>query len=235
MRRRSARVIAAVTLLGPTVIAAGLQNPGTAWVGTERGASAQHLLWLREPSLRAIIALTVLRRNKWPASTLSSRGEFRHGDIPKWLACVTWRPTFDGLPALLPLSCELGSGRDRPMTLVHMAVAVNAFGAVVLIFAFLTWRRALALRALVFLTANTLLILVFVDASAAWQVAAMIALGAALLFPQMHSGLQQRRFGKARQGEPVGREPRRLRLSEHHRFRPGNDRTQLQTGRRSSR
>ena len=91
------------------------------------------------------------------------------------------------------------------MTLVHLAVAVNVFGTVVvLIFAFLRWRRALARRALVFLTANTLLILVLVDASAPWQVMAMIALGAALLFPQMHSGLQQSRFGKGREGSARG-------------------------------
>jgi len=90
------------------------------------------------------------------------------------------------------------------MTLVHLAVAVNVLSAVVLIFAFLTWRRVLARQALVFLTANTLLILVLVDASSPWQVAAMIALGAVLLFPQMHFGLLRRRLGKGWQGQPVG-------------------------------
>ena len=94
------------------------------------------------------------------------------------------------------------------MTLVHLAVAVNVVSAAALIFAFLTWRRVLARQALVFLTANTLLILVLVDASSPWQMAAMIALGAVLLFPQMHSGLQHRHLGKGWQGQPVGREPR---------------------------
>ena len=68
------------------------------------------------------------------------------------------------------------------MALVHLAVAVNVVSAVVLIFAFLTWRRVLARRALVFFTANTLLSLVLANASSPWQVAAMIALGAVLLF-----------------------------------------------------
>jgi hypothetical protein len=98
------------------------------------------------------------------------------------------------------------------MTLAHLAVAVNVFSAVVLIFALLTWRRALARQALVFLAANTLLILVLVGASSPWQAAAMIALGAVLLFPQLRSLLRRRRFGKRWQGEPVGREPRRLPL-----------------------
>jgi len=121
------------------------------------------------------------------------------------------------------------------MTLVHLAVTVNVVSAAALIFAFLTWRRALARQALVFLTANTLLMLVLVDASSPWQMAAMIALGAVLLFPQMHSGLQHRHLGKGWQGQPVGREPRRRPLREHRRFRPGDDRTQLQTSRRTSR
>ena len=94
------------------------------------------------------------------------------------------------------------------MMLVRLAVAVNVFSAVVLIFAFLTWRRALARQALVFLAANTLLILVLVDASSGWQAAAMISLGAVLLDPQLRSVLQQRRLGKGWQGQPVGREPR---------------------------
>jgi hypothetical protein len=79
------------------------------------------------------------------------------------------------------------------MRLLHLAVAVNVVSAVVLIFAFLTWRRVLAQGALVFFTANTLLVLVLADASSPWQVAVMIALGAELLFPKMRSGLHQRR------------------------------------------
>jgi hypothetical protein len=90
------------------------------------------------------------------------------------------------------------------MTLVHLAVAVNICSAVVLIFALLTWRRTLARRALVFLTANTLLILVLADASAPLQVAAMIALAALLLYPQMHSGLHRRRLGKFGKGSQLG-------------------------------
>jgi len=107
------------------------------------------------------------------------------------------------------------------MTLVHLAVAVNVFSAVVLIFAFLTWRRALARQALVFLAANTLLTLVLVDASSPWQAAAMISLGAVLLTPQLRSVLQQRRLGKAWQGEPIGREPRRPPLRGPRLFRRG--------------
>ena len=105
--------------------------------------------------------------------------------------------------------------------LVRLAVAVNVFSAVVLIFAFLTWRHALAQQALVFLAANTLLVLVLVDASSPWQAAAMISLGAVLLVPQLRSVLQQRRLGKGWQGEPVGREPRRPPLRVPRLFRRG--------------
>jgi hypothetical protein len=105
------------------------------------------------------------------------------------------------------------------MRLVHLAVAVNVCSAVVLIIAFLSWRRTLAWRALVFLTANMLLILVLADASAPLQVAAMIALAALLLYPQMHSGLHQRHLGKGWQGKPVGHDVGRLPLREPHRTR----------------
>ena len=105
--------------------------------------------------------------------------------------------------------------------LVRLAVAVNVFSAVLLIFAFLTWRRALAQQALVILAANTLLILVLMDASSPWQAAAMISLCAVLLIPQLRSVLQQRRLGKAWQGEPIGREPRRPPLRGPRLFRRG--------------
>jgi hypothetical protein len=85
---------------------------------------------------------------------------------------------------------------------------VNVVSALVLIFAFLTWRRVLARRALFFFTANILLILVLADASSPWQVAAMIALGAVLLFPQMRSGLHQRRLGSGLARGATGARPR---------------------------
>jgi len=79
------------------------------------------------------------------------------------------------------------------MTVVHLAEAGLVLSSTLLIFAFLTWRRALAQRALVAGVASVLFLLMLEAGSPPWQLAGVVILCGAVLISLIPLSLRSRR------------------------------------------
>jgi hypothetical protein len=89
------------------------------------------------------------------------------------------------------------------MTVVHLGEAGLVLSSALLFFAFLTWRRALAQRALVAGVASVLFLLMLEGASPLWRLAGVVFLCAAVLISLIPFGLRSRR-GAGYQKGPGG-------------------------------